>query len=588
MEISEISRRLSDRAEEIAAYLLPNGHRDGREWCVGSISGEQGKSLKVCISGTKQGIWSDFASGESGDLIDLWRETKCGSNHEALQEIKRYLGIEDVKRPQRKEYKRPEKPKGVTVPKTKVLEYLNGRKLTAKSITAYQVAEKGDSIVFPYKRDGELLQVKYLGLDRPGGKKQIRVEAGCEPCLFGWQAIDQRKREVTICEGELDALSLYEYGYPALSVPFGAGKGAKHEWIETEWEHLQQFVKIYLCMDNDTEGQVAIKDITERLGLHRCMVVVLPKKDANECLTAGIPQEEIDKAFSLAQSLDPEELKRSGLYRDAVWNRIYPTSGKKPGFDLPFSDKVRFYNGEISIWTGTNGHGKSLFLGQVMASAVDQFQNVCIASFEMKPERTLQRMVIQRVGKNPDRQSFDDSMDYLNEGVWIFDLVGTAKQERVLEVFEYGFHRYGIRQFVVDSLSKLGMAEDDYKGQKAFIDRAGDFVKRTNTHIHLVAHARKGNDEYSPPGKMDVKGTGALTDMVDNVFCVHRNKSKEKGIADHYNGTAKKDSKPIEELYMEPDAYFICSKHREDGSDAEGMTPLSFDKERQLYMEKRN
>lgn len=583
-DISEISRRLSERAEDIARYLLPAGKSEGREWVVGSVNGEQGKSLKVCVAGSKQGIWSDFQSGDSGDLLDLWSATRGISLYETLQEAKSYLGIEDIKRPRRKEYKRPETPRGVTVPKSKVLEYLTSRKLTAKSISAYQVAEKGSDIVFPYKRNGELLQIKYLGLDRPNGKKQIRVEAGCEPSLFGWQAIPANVREVTICEGELDALSLYEYGKPALSVPFGGGKGAKHEWIETEWDYLQQFERIYLAMDNDEAGQIAVKDIAERLGLHRCLIVTLPKKDANECLTSGVTQAEIDSAFSSAKSLDPEELKRSGTYREEVWDRLYPTQGKKPGFDLPFSkSNIRLYMGCLSIWTGINGHGKSVFLGQVMAGAVEQGQNICIASFEMAPSQTIERIILQRAGSRPNRSDFDAAMDWCNESIWIFDLVGTAKQERVLEVFDYAFHRYGIRQFVVDSLSKLGMSEDDYKGQKAFIDKAGDFAKRTQTHVHLVAHARKGQDEFSPPGKMDVKGTGAITDMADNVFCVHRNKAKERDITLAIEGRLEK--KTLEDVQKEYDAFIICSKHRNDGADAEGMFGLYFDRQRQMYIE---
>jgi twinkle protein len=517
-------------------------------------------------------------------MLDLWSTVRGLTLFEALQEAKQYLGIQEIERPKRREYKRPEKPKGVCKPKSKVLEYLTGRKLTEKSLSAYQVAEKGDWVVFPFKRDGELLQIKYLGIERPNGKKQIRVEAGCEPCLFGWQAIGDKLREIAICEGELDALSLYEYGFPALSVPFGGGKGAKHEWIETEWEYLQRFDRIYLVFDNDQEGATATQDVSERLGLHRCQVVTLPKKDANECLTSGVGQDEITKSFMTAKSLDPEELKRAGVYREEVWERFNPQAGKRPGFDLPWSKvPVRVYLGEISIWTGTKGHCKSLLLGQVMAASAAQGFNVCIASFEMSPEKTLHRMIVQRTNKAPSRYHFDEAMDWVNESTWIFDLVGTAKQERVLDVFEYAYHRYGVRQFVVDSLAKLGMAEDDYKGQKAFIDKAGDFAKRTKTHVHIVCHARKGADEYTPPGKMDVKGTGAITDMADNVFCVHRNKAKERDV--YRLASNEKINYTKEDLEGQYDAFLMCAKHREDGADSEGMWGLYFDKSRQLYIE---
>lgn len=39
---------------------------------ISDTAGESGKSLKVCIGGDKAGLWKDFATEQSGDLIDLW------------------------------------------------------------------------------------------------------------------------------------------------------------------------------------------------------------------------------------------------------------------------------------------------------------------------------------------------------------------------------------------------------------------------------------------------------------------------------------------------------------------------------------
>ena len=68
--IGEVSKMMAERAESVCQWLLPQGKRNGHEWEVGSTQGEPGKSLKVNLAG-KAGLWADFASGESGDLIDL-------------------------------------------------------------------------------------------------------------------------------------------------------------------------------------------------------------------------------------------------------------------------------------------------------------------------------------------------------------------------------------------------------------------------------------------------------------------------------------------------------------------------------------
>ena len=85
-------------------------------------------------------------------------------------------------------------------------------------------------------------------------------------------------------------------------------------------------------------------------------------------------------------------------------------------------------------------------------------------------------------------------------------------------MFEYAYRRYGVRHFLIDSLAKCGFGEDAYNEQKAFVDRLSDFARNNDIQVHLVCHSRKRNDESDLPDKFDIKGTGAITDMVDNVF----------------------------------------------------------------------
>jgi twinkle protein len=236
MMAKEVSRALAHRAEDIARYLLPNGKKSGAEWRVGSVDGENGKSLGVHLTGEKAGVWSDFANGESGDLLDLWAITRHLTLAEAIKDAIRYLGIS---LPKFEAYKSSNyvKPKLKNVTEldllSPVMNYLvNERKLSVETIRAYKIGECNRDIIFPYWRHDELVFIKYLKLERDGNKKNISVEANCEPCLFGWHHIPPDARSVVICEGEIDAMTLYQYGLPALSVPFGGGGGNKQRWIE--------------------------------------------------------------------------------------------------------------------------------------------------------------------------------------------------------------------------------------------------------------------------------------------------------------------------------------------------------------------
>ena len=112
--------------------------------------------------------------------------------------------------------------------------------------------------------------------------------------------------------------------------------------------------------------------------------------------------------------------------------------------------------------------------------------------------------------------------DWLYGKLYIFNLVGTGKIDRMLEVFLYARRRYGIDVFVIDSLTTLSIAEDDFNAQKELTEKLRDFKLEHNCHIHLVAHPRKPRDEMIIPGKYDIRGAGAISDLADNCFSVWR------------------------------------------------------------------
>lgn len=369
MTAKDVSQQLARRAEDIAQHLLPNGTKANNEWRAGSIRGEKGQSLGVHLTGDKAGLWCDFGNGEDkGDLLDLWAATRNITLREAISEASKWLGISQLKFVSSAcNYVKPVlKNIAALTPLSQVMKYLiEERKLLPKVITAYKIGERGRDIVFPFWRNSELILVKYLSVDRaPDGKKKISVEKDCEPCLFGWHLIPSNGRSVAICEGEIDAMSLYQLGIAALSVPFGGGKGDKQKWIEYEYDRLSIFDVIFLCFDPDEEGKVAIVELVERLGRHRCRIVGLPYKDPNACLQAGMSKEEMQKCFDNARTLDPEELKNARQFVEEVIKEFYPVEGAMLGYNPPWEkarDKVLFRPDELSIWTGINGHGKSQF-----------------------------------------------------------------------------------------------------------------------------------------------------------------------------------------------------------------------------------
>ncbi len=73
---TDLARRLSRQVETVCRYYLGNGRREGRYWLVGDIANNPGRSLFVRLKGPDSGKgaagkWTDAATGEHGDLLDL-------------------------------------------------------------------------------------------------------------------------------------------------------------------------------------------------------------------------------------------------------------------------------------------------------------------------------------------------------------------------------------------------------------------------------------------------------------------------------------------------------------------------------------
>ena len=574
---------LARDARSVASKLLPNGKEQAGEWCVGSTSGESGKSLKVRLTGTKAGRWKDFAEGSSGDLIDLWAETRGLSIGEALAEACQELGI---RRPQFEGTSSA--PKTVKAPKgsakasadESVMAWLTGeRKLSAESVKAYRVAAKDGAVAFPaFTPDGEQIQyIKYRGLI----DKKFWSEAGGGPCLFGWQAVPANAREVIICEGELDALAWHTYGLPALSPTNGAGN---FQWIDNEFDRLARFDTIYLSFDMDEAGKAAVPEIVARLGAERCLVVELPEKDANECLMADVSAGVVADCFGKARSIDPEELVQAATFAEEVVSLFHDQDQADVGVSFPWKkghNLFRFRRGEVSLVAGVNGHGKSEMAGQLTLGAMQQDERCCVASMEFKPAKWLRRLTRQAAGMPMPSPDYIRAIhDWYQNKLWAFSCTGNAKASRILDVFRYAVRRYGIRWFVVDNLAKCGFDEDDYNGQKRFVDQLTDFARDYDCHVLLCLHMRKGETEDKPAGKMDIKGTGAITDMVDSVLVIWRNKKKEVK-----RELALRSNAPFDESDDE-DARLSCYKQR--NGEHEPVLKLWFCPESHQYLDHAN
>lgn len=96
---AELAHRLAREAEAVCRHYLSNGRRVGNYWLVGDVRNTSGRSMFVRLKpkgagGRPAGKWTDAATGEHGDLLDVIRES-CGllNFHDVADEARRFLSL---------------------------------------------------------------------------------------------------------------------------------------------------------------------------------------------------------------------------------------------------------------------------------------------------------------------------------------------------------------------------------------------------------------------------------------------------------------------------------------------------------------
>ena len=603
MDSAEISRMLLDRSQEVCSHLLPNGKVKGNIYQVGGLDGSAGESLQVTLTGTAAGRFIDFANKDDkgATLLWLWAKTRKISFPTAIKEAKEWLGVKDedygIKRHKSKTFSKPEKG-GVRLaePNSKVMDYLTiERRLDPIVLANASIAETddGEAIVFPFiEHDLEsnkniAVHRKYLKVDRPDGKKDSWSTKGTKRCLFGKQLINENISELVITEGEIDALSFHSWSIPAVSIPNGV---SDFEWMDIDWDWLARFEKIYVCMDMDEPGKQAAPDICKRLGLHRCYIVSLPKKDVNECLLAGLKKEEMESVLAKAKPIELDEIKRADDFTSEVVD-YYTTDFSKQGWETPWYPTLpwRVRRSEMTILTGFSGHGKTVGLNQLILHLAQQGARVMDASLEIKPGMTLYNMTrCAMAKKQSSRQEVEACISWLNDSIFFLDCIGTVNTKRLLHAMEYARKRHGVDVFIIDSLFKCGLSSEDYGSQREFADKLTTFCNNTGAHVILVAHSRKvsSGNEYTPPTKSDVSGSSDLTNAAFNVIVWFRNKLKKRKM-DEAKQASPMDMETINIWMDAPDGSVIIDKQR-FGEGEEAVVPVWFDQETSQFHTVRN
>ena len=517
-----------------------------------------------------------YVSKETG-AFQCKRAKNCGAKG-SFYELAKHYGVEDeVKNKtystKKKKYKKPKvDTKSID---NKVKKYLKARGFYEEIINQLDIKEYdhsylGECIAFEYYWQDELIFVKYRNFKKKDkGRKYLR-EKGTRPILWNMDNINTGE-PVLITEGEFDAMACFQSGYSnVVSIPSGVDD---YNWIDNCHEFIEKVDEFIIWGDNDKAGRKFQEELATKLEDKKCRIVepIEGINDANELMYVKNEQAVLNAI------LEAEQPPIEGVIRlaDVEYTDEDDEEAVTTGFNKLDRYLSGFGMGQVSIWTGENGSGKSTVLGQVLIESINAGYNVCAFSGELPKKKFRNWIERQLAGKNyihsyindynATKYSVDrDIREYM--GKWFYDkfyLFDADKTrvdaDKVLNRFKQAAKRYDARVFLIDNLIKMNLDKNNYyAAQSDFIDKCSVFAHKYNAHIHIVAHPRKTNQGVT---KMDISGSGDITNLADNVILVvNTSKNKKKThdaeiglLKDRWNGNA---GIKVKLLFSEPELRF--------------------------------
>ena len=430
----------------------------------------------------------------------------------------------------------------------KLVNYFESRKISIETLKRFNIGEQKEwmpqttkeenCILFPYKFNNELINIKYRD-----GKKNFKLEKDAEKILFNIDAI-LGKEKFVICEGEIDALSIYESGFKNVcSVPNGFNlKGEiSLDYLDNYIDLLDNAEKIIICSDNDQAGIKGRDELIRRFGAERCFLVDLKdKKDANEYLIA------YGKDSLLKSILDAKEVKIDGIYTvEDDWKQVrhYYLNGQDRGTTTYFpqiDNAWTWRRGEVTLVTGYNNEGKTTFLFQLaLIKSLMDGSKFALFSPENFPATDIWNDLIEmHIGKTVDRHYLgnlmtEDELEF--SGNYIKNHFSYIYPERdftidtIFKKAQYLVKKRGIYGLIIDPYNTIEHKIKGNEREDLYISRLmADlkyFAVKNNMAVILVAHQitpKKENGLYPQPNSYTVKGGGTFADKVDNILFVHR------------------------------------------------------------------
>ena len=363
--------------------------------------------------------------------------------------------------------------------------------------------------------------------------------------LFG-QSKFRGGKYLTICEGEVDALSAYELmGSKWASVSIKNGCQSALRDVKANYDYINKFDKVVLCFDNDEHGKKAAIKVAQIFEPNKCLIMDMRYKDANEYLIKGKKQE-FTQDFWNAKPYTPAGIHNladisSRIYaEDDTQTCLYPYDG--------LNEKLYgIRTGELITFTAGTGAGKSSLMRELMHHLLTNTEhNIGVFSLEENITRTMlhimsveanDRLYIKEVQKN---YTLEQLQEFERKTIgtrrfYGFDHFGSITTDEILNRVRYMVKALDCKYILIDHLSILVSGiegEDERRNIDQLMTKLRSLVEETRCAMLLVSHLRrasgdKGQEQGKEISLSMLRGSHSIAQISDAVIALERDQQAE-------------------------------------------------------------
>jgi predicted ATP-dependent serine protease len=218
--------------------------------------------------------------------------------------------------------------------------------------------------------------------------------------------------------------------------------------------------------------------------------------------------------------------------------------------------------GGLSILTGSNGCGKTVWLNNMILNACDKGYKIGLWSGEMQNWRIKNWFHIIARGAQADTEEINDLIDKsLEDKLFVYNNNYGNNWQELFSHIRLLVEKEKTHLIVLDNLACMNINQnnvDKYEQQSLFVKDLAEYAKQSAIHIVLVAHPRKS---YGIVRKEDISGSYDLSNMADNVFILHKvNEDFKKNANDFWK-------KSDVEFYSSFNSLIEIAKNRDKGEE---------------------